>query len=108
MAKKDFDFENFHKKLGEKFESEEEFDEYYEGWKNNDFPYLSTTIVKDEENIIEGKHYRYRSVYFEDYGSYWDFVIINQPEINKNCLLSIYTTEPGKRAFFFIRGLKFN
>lgn len=88
--------------------TQEEFDEYYEGWKNNDFPYLSTTIVKDEENIIEGKHYRYRSVYFEDYGSYWDFVIINQPEINKNCLLSIYTTEPGKRAFFFIRGLKFN
>lgn len=86
----------------------EEFDEYYEAWKDEDFAYLSTTVVKDEENTIEGKHYRYRSVYFEDYGTYWDFVIVNQPEINKNCLLSIYTTEPGKRAFFFIRGLKFN
>lgn len=88
--------------------TKEEFDEYYEGWKDKDFAYISTTVVKNEENVIEGKHYRYRSVYFEDYGSYWDFVIVNQPEINKNCLLSIYTTEPGKRAFFFIRGLKFN
>ena len=85
----------------------EEFDEYYEAWKDEDFAYLTTTVVKDEENVIEGKHYRYRSVYFEEYGTYWDFVIVNQPDINKNCLVSIYTAEPGKRVFFFVRGLKF-
>ena len=87
--------------------TKEEFDEYYEAWKDEDFAYLSTTVVKDEENTIEGKHYRYRSVYFEDYGTYWDFAIVNQPDINKNCLVSIYTSEPGKRVFFFVRGLKF-
>ena len=87
--------------------TEENFNEYFEGWKYEDFAYLSTTVVKDEENTIEGKHYRYRSVYFEDYGTYWEFAIVNQPDINKNCLISIYTYEPEKRVCYFIKSLKF-
>lgn len=85
----------------------EEFNEYYEAWQDEDFAYLSTTVVKDQESVIEGKHYRHRSVYFKEYGTYWDFAIVNQPDINKNCLISIYTSEPEKRVFFFIRNLKF-
>lgn len=87
--------------------TEEIFNEYFEGWKEDDFAYVSTSIVKNIESTLEGKHFRYRSVYFEDKGIYWDFAIVNQPDINKNCLISIYTYEPEKRVYFFIRSLKF-
>lgn len=87
--------------------TKEEFDEYYEGWKLDDFPYLSTSVVKEREDVLDGKHYHYRSVYFEEYGSYWDFAIVNLPDVKKHCIISIYTTDPGKKVYFFIRNLKF-
>jgi hypothetical protein len=87
--------------------TQEEFDTYYEGWKIEDFPYLSTTIVKEREAVLEGKHFRHRSVYFEEYGLYWDFAIVNQPDVDKNCLISIHTPQPEKRLYYFIRNLKF-
>ena len=87
--------------------TDETFEEYYEAWMAEDFAYLSTTVVKDEEDSVEGKHYRYRRVYIEEYDVYWEFAIVNEPEITKNCLISIYTAEPEDRLFFFIRSLKF-
>lgn len=87
--------------------TDEEFEEYFESWKDEEFAYLSTTVVKDKEENLAGNHYRYRCVYFEDYQLYWEFAIVNSPEITKNCLVSIYTRQPESRMYFFIRNLKF-
>ena len=101
-------------KVPDSVENAEVFERYvrrrkkaYEAWMAEDFAYLSTTVVKDEEDSVEGKHYRYRRVYIEEYDVYWEFAIVNEPEITKNCLISIYTAEPEERLFFFIRSLKF-
>ena len=85
----------------------ETFGIYLSNWSDGSLLGSSRTVKVNEEKTVDGIHMHYVCTHFEDYDLYWDFAVVNDPSINKNTVISVYTHNPGDLVHFMARNIKF-